>query len=566
MTFVFAKIRSLGKLLWSYKLFIALFLIFLPAVWDLLQPGFFPMHDDLQVFRLYEVDKCFQDFQIPCRWVPDAGFGYGYPLMQFYPPMPYYPMQLLKMMGLGFFWPVKIMFALSFIVSGFGMYLLAKEFFGKKGGLLSAVMYVYAPYHSVDVYVRGAMNEAWGMAWFPFVLLYIYRLVTGKNNKKDFLLLSIFLSLQLTSHNVMTMVFAPSAIIWAIFWLIQSKNFSKIKDLIISGLLGVGLSAFFFIPVVLEQKFVHVDSMIVGYFNFLAHFADIKQLFFSSLWGYGGSTWGPEDGMSFSVGLLQWIFALVAGIIALFNFKKNKLNSLIIWMFVSFALFYAFLTHSRSSFIWNHISILQFAQFPWRLVALAVFYFSFCAGFLLSVKVGETQKKILLASFITIIIFWNLPFFRVDKHLTVSFQEKLSGLQWENQVTGGIFDYLPRSAPKPPGAPAFNYPIYIQGLGGIKQYLSGTNWQEFTANTSSTSAQIMLPLYSYPGLVVKLDGQKTAFQSDPELGRVILEIPQGEHHVSAKIGTTKVRLFSDLTTLLSLIILFTLAKKLKNGK
>lgn len=566
MTFVFEKLRSLGKYLWSHKLVLVLFLLFLPAVWDLLQPGFFPMHDDLQIFRLYEVDKCIQDLQVPCRWVPDAGFGYGYPLMQFYPPMPYYPMELLKLLGLGFFWPVKIMFALSFIVSGFGMYYLAKEFFGKKGGILSAIVYVYAPYHSVDVYVRGAMNEAWGMAWFPFVLLYLYRLITGKSIKKDFLLLSVFLSMQLTSHNVMTMVFAPSAIIWAIFWLIQSKNFSRVKDLILSGILGVGLSAFFFIPVVLEQKFVHVDSMIVGYFNFLAHFADIKQLFFSRLWGYGGSTWGPEDGMSFSVGLLQWILALVAGLIALFNFKKNKINSLIIWMFIGFAFFYAFLTHSKSSVIWNHISILQFAQFPWRLVALAVFYFSFCSGFLLSIKITNLQKKILLASLVIIVIFWNLPYFRVDKHLTVSIQEKLSGLQWENQVTGGIFDYLPRSAPKPPGAPAFNYPIFIKGLGGIKNYTAGTNWQKFETNVSSSSAEVMLPLYSYPGIVVKVDGLKSKFTADLDLGRVIVEVPQGEHQVTAKVGTTTVRLLSDLMSLISLIVLFVLTKKARNGK
>ena len=199
--------------------------------------------------------------------------------MQFYPPMPYYPMELLNLLGLGYFWSVKIIFALSFIVAGFGMYFLASKFFGSLAGLFSAVLYVYSPYHSVDIYVRGAMNEGWGMAWFPFVLYYLHEIITNPKNKRAFLGLSIFLSLQLTSHNVMTMVFAPSAIIWAIFWIWQSKNIKSITTLFFSGLLGVGLSAFFFLPVVFEQKYVHVDSMVVGYFNYLAHFADIKQLF-----------------------------------------------------------------------------------------------------------------------------------------------------------------------------------------------------------------------------------------------------------------------------------------------
>ena len=46
---------------------------------DLLMPGYFPMHDDLQMMRQLEMDKCFRDGQIPCRWVPDMGYGYGFP-------------------------------------------------------------------------------------------------------------------------------------------------------------------------------------------------------------------------------------------------------------------------------------------------------------------------------------------------------------------------------------------------------------------------------------------------------------------------------------------------------
>ncbi len=561
-SYIIKSMFSVYTRLKSYWVVIILVLLILPAVWDLLQPGFFPMHDDLQVFRLYQVDKCVQDLQLPCRWVPDAGFGYGYPLMQFYPPMPYYPMELLKLLGLGFFWPVKIMFALAFIVSGLGMYLLAKKFFGERGGLLSALVYVYSPYHSVDIYVRGALNEAWGMVWFPFVMLYLYKLIKEKENNKNLVLLSIFLALQLTSHNVMTLVFAPTAIIWAIYWIIESKSYLKIKDLVLSGLLGIGLSAFFFLPAVLEQKFVHVDSMIVGYFNYLAHFADLKQLFLSRLWGYGGSTWGPEDGMSFAIGRAQWVLALVAGILAIFNYKKSKTNSQIVWGFIVFGLGYAFLTHSRSSFIWDRLPILHFAQFPWRLVALAVFYFSFCAGYILNLNIfSRLQKNLLLVSLSVIVIFSNLAFFRVDKHLRVNIAEKLSGSQWENQVTGGIFDYLPRSAPKPPGAPAFTIPIYQSGLGGILDYQAGSNWHRFTAKVSTPQAVVMLPLYSYPGLDIFVDGKKVKLTYEPELGRVLVSLTYGEHLVYAKVGPTKIRLLSDLLSLFSIITVIVIIKK-----
>ncbi|MFZ3069193.1 MAG: glycosyltransferase family 39 protein [Microgenomates group bacterium] len=550
---------SLWKLVKRFRIEILLIVLLLPSVGSLLQPGYFSMHDDLQVFRLFELNKCFQDGQIPCRWVPDGGFGYGYPLMQFYPPMPYYPMELMVMLGLGFFWPVKIMFILAFIFSGLGMYYLAKEFFGKWGGILSALFYVYAPYHSVDIYVRGAQNEAWGMVWFPFVLLYIYKLITKEFSWKNFIFFALALMGQLTSHNVMTMIFAPTAIIWALFWLIQSKNFKSIKHLILSGLLGVGLSAFFFIPVVLEQKFVHVESMMSGYFNFMAHYADINQMFLSRFWGYGGSTWGPEDNMSFSIGQFQWVVALLVSAIALFKIKKHKSLSLMVLMMVAFGFVYAFLAHGRSITIWNNLPILQYAQFPWRLVALIVFYFSFVAGYLATIKFSPLLKKILFVVVTLGLINWNIYFFQIERPVRVTIEEKMAGRQWELQVTGGIFDYLPRSAEFPPGAPAFTIPVYSVGQGGILSFTSGTNWMKFNAVVSTPNAKVILPLFTFEGLVTKVDGKKVNTTHD-ELGRVIVDLMEGNHTVSAKIGYTPVRLLSDLTTLASILILIKLAQ------
>ncbi|HCW31490.1 TPA: hypothetical protein DGD59_02090, partial [Candidatus Collierbacteria bacterium] len=505
------------------------------------------------------LNKCFQDGQIPCRWVPDGGFGYGYPLMQFYPPMPYYPMELMVMLGLGFFWPVKIMFILAFIFSGLGMYYLAKEFFGKWGGILSALFYVYAPYHSVDIYVRGAQNEAWGMVWFPFVLLYLYKLITKKFSWTTFILLAVSLFGQLTSHNVMTMVFAPTAILWAIFWIIKTKNYLSIKHLSLSGILGVGLSAFFFIPVVLEQKFVHVDSMMSGYFNYMAHYADINQMFLSRFWGYGGSTWGPEDNMSFSIGQFQWVVALIASAIALFQIRKQRVLSLMILMMVAFGFVYAFLAHGRSITIWNNLPLLQYAQFPWRLVALIVFYFSFVAGYLTTVKLSPLLKKILFVAITLGLINWNIYFFQIERPVRVTIGEKMAGRQWELQVTGGIFDYLPRTAEFPPGAPAFTIPVYSEGLGGIQYFTSGTNWMKFNAIVSTPQAKVTLPLLTFEGLTTKVDGKKVTTTHD-ELGRVIVDLTEGNHTVFAKIGYTPIRLLSDLTTLASILILIKLAQ------
>src|SRR5260370_14521758 len=149
----------------------------------LIGSGYFNMHDDLQMMRQLEMEKCFATLQIPCRWVPDMGYGFGFPLFNFYPPLPYLFGEIIRLFGLAFTETVKITFIFAFVASGITMYFFAKEFWGKWGGIISAVFYIWAPYHSVDIYVRGAMNEAWAWIWMPIVLLAGYKLINAKKER-----------------------------------------------------------------------------------------------------------------------------------------------------------------------------------------------------------------------------------------------------------------------------------------------------------------------------------------------------------------------------------------------
>lgn len=528
------------------------------------------MHDDLQIFRLYELDKCVKDGQLPCRWIPDGGFGYGYPMFQFYPPLPYYPAEVMHLLGASLFASVEIMFILSLLLSGYFMFFLGKEFFGILGGMVAAVFYVYAPYHSLDVYVRGALNEAWGMVWFPLILLFAYKLIKAKSqkisqNKKNFLGFSLSITALMLSHNVMTMIFAPVAVLWSLYWLWQKKAWKNIKPLILGALLAVGLSAFFFVPVILEKSAVHVESMTIGYFNYLAHFADLKQMFISRFWDYGGSVWGPEDDMAFPLGHFHWISAGIVGALALFRFKKHKKERklyLLIGLLLTMSMGYTFLVHSRSVWFWDNLPLLYYTQFPWRLLTIPVFLFSFLAGALF-LFTKPKYKKILATILIIGVILWNMPFFKRDFPVNVTREEKLAGGLWELQVTGGIFDYLPKAASRPPGSAGFSVPQFQEGNGGVLDLKKGSNWLTFTANVSSPQAKLMVPMYGYPGMKIKVDGKKVEYKTDEDLGRMIIDLPQGKSSVTIKLHKTLVRALSDLVSLFSLFILFKLIQKKK---
>ena len=144
------------------KIKILLFLLLIPAFFFLLRPGeYWNMHDDMQVIRQLEMEKCFKDGQIPCRWSPDLGYGYGYPLFNYYPPLPYLVGEIFRVFGFSFIAAVKLTAIAQILLSALAMYICAGAIFGSLGGALSALFYTYAPYRNLNIYVRGAMNEAW---------------------------------------------------------------------------------------------------------------------------------------------------------------------------------------------------------------------------------------------------------------------------------------------------------------------------------------------------------------------------------------------------------------------
>ncbi|MBI2614069.1 MAG: hypothetical protein HYW62_04845, partial [Candidatus Levybacteria bacterium] len=166
------------SLLRFFKKNFGLILILILSFWaikPLFISGFFPMHDDTQVARVFEMGKVLRNGVFPVRIVPDLGYGYGYPLFNFYAPLAYYIGGLFVLLGFDALAATKIMMALGVFLAGVFMYLLAREFFGRLGGIISGLFYVYAPYHALDIYVRGDVAEFWAYAFIPLAFLGIYK-------------------------------------------------------------------------------------------------------------------------------------------------------------------------------------------------------------------------------------------------------------------------------------------------------------------------------------------------------------------------------------------------------
>lgn len=540
----------------KYWPILLLTLLLIPAVKSLLGPGYFNMHDDLQVMRLFQMDKCFADGQIPCRWSPDMAYGYGQAMFNYYSAFPYYLGVLIRILTpLSYMGTVKLLFMISLIAGAFGMYALAKEFWGKRGALLAAILYSYAPYHAVDVYVRGAMAESFSLAILPFLWWSIY-LLTKKASFLKVAVVAAAIAAILTTHNISTMIYFPFTAAWAGFWLIKFKAIKQIPKLFLAVLIGLGLAAFFIGPAIFEQSLIQTQHLISEYSDYHGHFVTLRQLFISRFWGDGPSIFGEGDGMSFQIGWPHWwVGVLVAPLIIIWAKQRKNLDKAILLAgLLGLFVITAFLTHPRSFFIWEAIRLMAFIQFPWRFLGLSMFFLALGGGALglLEAKIG---KFVIGAAILAAMVLnWNY-FIPVNFSSKVRDEEKLRGLAFELQQKSAILDYLPKTAKIAPPSLAFKDPRTISGDGEFFGFTKGSNRFSFEAQIYG-QARVEIPVMYFPGWVVLVDGKKVPVEIHETYGFIMVDLEDGRHIIRGRFVNTPIRTVSNAVSLITAFGLF----------
>jgi len=105
----------------SFLITALLIAVSLPAIYQIITPGYFPIHDDTQVVRVQQMYQALSAGQFPVRWVPDLGYGYGYPIFNFYNPLPYYIGGLFAIITGNPLIGSQFMFALPVIAAAIGI-------------------------------------------------------------------------------------------------------------------------------------------------------------------------------------------------------------------------------------------------------------------------------------------------------------------------------------------------------------------------------------------------------------------------------------------------------------
>ena len=355
------------------KFIVPIILIFaIPTIWALFVKGFYGASDDIHIAWLFEMDRVLKLGQFPPRFVPDLSFGFGYPLFNFVFPLPFYLGEIFHLLSFSFVDSIKIVFGISLAASALAMYFFLKEIVSRDLAFVGALIYLYTPYRSTDVYVRGALGEALSFLFLPLVLWATVRIYKSLGESKigwrNVSIFSLSMAGLILSHNIVSYMFFPFLIMLLFLLLLVAK--SKRAQLFLNygaGIAGALLvSLFFWLPALSESSLMQYGTV----FNFVDHFPTLKQLL-TPFFGYGASVAGPYDGMSFFIGVANIAVVVLGLLLGASYWRKIKTleKTIFIWgigvFFISI-----FMMNFRSSFLWSHLPLLPYFQFPWRFLTM----------------------------------------------------------------------------------------------------------------------------------------------------------------------------------------------------
>ena len=527
---------------------ILLIICLLPTILRMLRPGIFSMQD-FHIFRLFEFDKCIVDLQIPCRWSPDVANGYGQPLFNFYGPLVYVFGEIFHFVGFSFINSIKILFSLSLLLSGLSMYLLGTDLWKNRlSAFICALIYVYAPYRALDVFVRGALPEAFSFVIFPLIVYFFNKTIETKQ-KKYLLSFAASYAVLLLNHNLSAFMFLFFLVPWAIYKIILHRAFTLIPRLFLAAVITVGLSSFYLLPVIFEAKFVSLQRTITGFYSYFNHFASINQLFISRFWGYGGS----PDFISLSVGHIQWILPLVILLFIVLKSKPKKYLSFFVLLIIGW--FLLFLTHNQSTFIWKNFIQLQYVQFPWRFIGLAVFSFALSAGCLPLLIKNKTVNLGITSVLLILLVVLNAGFFKEDLWFNYTDQDLFSGTNMAQQMASSRGDYWPIYGPDLPDNLAPVDPNIVSGIAQAKLIKKNSFTASYSINVATTSATIQFPIVYFPGWQGTQNGQTLTLYPSGRYGEITAILNEGSSEVSLIFTDTPIRRLGNVLSLITVFLL-----------
>jgi hypothetical protein len=477
-------------------------------------------------------------------WAPDLDRGAGQPSFLFMPPMLHYLAEGWHALGADFQTSINLACTVLVILLAAGMFLLGRLYFGVLGGFLAAAAAVYAPYISLDLYVRSALSEFSAFAFCAFAL-YGFGAFASSGRRRHLVLGAVSYAAVVLSHLLVAFYFTPLLAAFLFVTAKRSKHPTMLRQQCAGFLLGIGLSACFWLPIVFESRYVQLDRAVQGNFVYAKHLLYPHQLL-ASTWGYGYSIPGDKDTISFGLG---WGM-LAIGVLAWIRSRER------FWLrfFTVAAASFCLLTLDQSAFLWEWFPMLQRIQFPWRLLGPASLCLALVASALGPVLSGLGKWRWpAFAAAMAALIAPNLSHLAprgyrdLDQHLWTPAYLATSGFE---TTTSG--EFMPRWMQTLPPFQSQRARV-VAGEGNIREQ-SGTpfSWSGAVKNRIASTAELSFAYF--PGWEVRVDGNAVAAYPAESTGLIRFPVPPGEHSITAEWKRTPPRYLGDAISLLSVMV------------
>jgi len=564
---------------------LALLLFFAPAVQPLLRADLTCGYDNVfHLWRAVQIDHLWSQGVWYARWAPDMAHGFGFPLYIFAAPGTSMGVALLHRLGLA--WPVAMnaLFALGMVAGGLFMFCLARDLFGAHAGMVAAVGYGYAPFLAYDVFNRGSLSES--VAWaFPPLILWAVTRWAGRGEKRFLVAGALGLAALIFSHHLFGFLFAPLLILWVLLMGYLARDWRVVWRGALLGALGMGLSAFFWLPPLLERGWVQADRLLGTWvfdyhYNFLSldHVLALPRLADPNL---------INDWPQKSLGLVPVLIALLP----LLRWPRlSRVAQRIVALLWVLTLGYAFLVLSPSVWLWDRLPLLSYIQFPWRYLGPAAFCLALLAGAGVSSstdsaenpsgqsvrsveKIGHTIVTLgLMLALIAANLGWFFP-----ASCTAPVDTSMAAMiAWERATdTLGMTakgEYLPIWVQTMPlagenpldasyaaGGPIPRFDAAVLPPGAAVTRAEYGALRGVIELTTPTSFQARYLAFYYPGWQAKVDGAPVEVTPEPETGLVTFPVSASAQRIEVWFGETPLRWVADGISVLSLVLLVGIA-------
>ncbi len=558
--------------------FVVLVIAFL-VIWPFVSRPSLPMETDaeLHIFRLHELGLLVRGGDYYPRWAPNFYHGYGYPIFNYYAPLTYYVGLLFEV------WPlfdavaaVKAVFIIGLLAAALGMYGFVRDNWGRSAGFVAAAVYIYAPYvQYVDPHARGVMPESFSLGLFPLVLWALDSVRRGGGAWVWLTAVWLTAAVILT-HNLMALLFFGLLLAWVVWQLLMGggrfgtgPTAGRATHLFAALGLGLGVAAFFWLPVYLERNAITLNTLIGqnDNYDFHTHFLSLGEMLAWSPW----LDWGAsEPAFRFNLGVAQWLLG-GAGIV-LWLRRRVQHGTQVAFFALALATL-LFLMLPMSTPVWEALPFMPFFQFPWRLLGPAAAMCAVLAGAgtealitILSPRCGAWVTAVFVAFTLLLSLPMSQPALWGDFGEVNTLRMTLIENTGRWLGTTSTADYVPATVDTVPARKGSVVGPVAEG-----KPMDRVNYETLPAEvtiqtevirplhtrylmTTPRFKRLRLYLFDFPGWQVRIDGRIVETELGRPDGFMVIPVPAGQHVIDVAFGTTPARTVAAVITAGSLLL------------